>query len=310
MMTPMPRLLVVTTGGTISTSADSEGVLRPRRTGAELVAGLGADVVDLLAVDSSQLTPADWLRIGQTVSEAVASGADGVVITHGTDTLEETALWLELSYGGSAPVVLTGAARSADSSDPDGPRNLRDALTVAASAAARDNGVLICFGGAVLAPLGTTKIGGPEFFGGTPAVGAVSGGTFELTRAKPRAFLSPLESAPRVDIAAAYPGADGTAIDAFVAAGARGLVVEAVGAGNAGPNVVDAVGRACSRGVAVVIASRVYGSRTSASYGPGHDLVEAGAILVPGIKASQARVLVMAALSAGLPIAEILTRWG
>jgi L-asparaginase len=184
-----------------------------------LVAGLGADVVDLLAVDSSQLTPADWLRIGQTVSEAVASGADGVVITHGTDTLEETALWLELSYGGSAPVVLTGAARSADSSDPDGPRNLRDALTVAASAAARDNGVLICFGGAVLAPLGTTKIGGPEFFGGTPAVGAVSGGTFELTRAKPRAFLSPLESAPRVDIAAAYPGADGTAIDAFVGDG-------------------------------------------------------------------------------------------
>jgi L-asparaginase len=310
MMSHMPRLVVITTGGTISTSADSEGVLRPCRTGAELVSGLDAEVIDLLAVDSSQLTPANWLHISNAVTEAVSSGADGVVITHGTDTLEETALWLELSYNGAAPVVFTGAARSSDSPDPDGPGNLRDALTVAASPAARDNGVLICFGGAVRAPLGTTKIGGHEFFGGIPAVGTVSDGVLTMTRPKQRAFLRPADAAPRVDIAAAYPGADGTAIDAFVAAGARGLVIAAMGAGNAGQQVVDAVRRACARGVAVVIVSRVYGARTSAAYGPGHDLVEAGAILAPGVRASQARVLVMAALAAGLPIADIVGRWG
>ena len=309
-MAAMSGLVVLTTGGTIATSADSDGVLRPVRGGADLVAGLGAEFVDLMSVDSSQLGPADWVRIGAAVAYAVAGGADGVVVTHGTDTLEETALWLELSYGGSAPVVLTGAARAADDPAPDGPANLRDALAVAASPQARDLGVLACFAGAVLAPLGTTKLGGPAVFGGTEPVGSVSNGTVTVSGTKPRAYLGPVTDAPRVDIASAYPGADGTAIDAFADAGARGLILEAMGAGNAGAAVVDAVGRACARGLAVAVTSRVPGGRTSAAYGPGHDLVTAGAVMVPRLRASQARVLLMAALGAGLPAGDVITRWG
>jgi L-asparaginase len=305
----MPRLVVVTTGGTIATSADGDGVLRPVHGGADLVSGLDARVIDLFTLDSSQLTPAEWLRIGDTVTDA-ARDADGVVVTHGTDSMEETALWLELTYGGDTPVVVTGAARSADDPDADGPGNLRDALAVAGSPLARGLGVLVCFAGRVLPALGTTKVGGPDLFGGRERVGRVADGTFEVIGEARRAYLGAAPTTVRVDIAAAYPGADGTAIDAFVDAGAAGLVIEAMGAGNAGKAVVEAVRRAGARGVSVAVTTRVPGGRTAAAYGPGHDLVGAGAVLVPRLRSSQARVLVMAALGLGLPVADIVARLG
>ena len=308
MMTGMARLVVITTGGTIATSAGADGVLRPARTGAELAAGLDVDVIDLMNVDSSELTPVDWLRIGAAVADAAPS-ADGVVITHGTDTMEETALWVDLGYGGDVPVVLTGAAHAADAPDADGPANLRDACAVAASPHARGSGVLVSFAGAVLAPLGLAKLGGPPVFEGL-RVGSVVDGSFAVQAAKPRPYLGPVGSAPRVDIASAYPGADGTAIDAFAAAGARGVVVEAMGAGNAGTAVVDAVARACAQGLAVAVTTRVPGGRARAAYGPGHDLAGAGAVMVPRLRSSQARVLLTAALGAGLPVEEVVARWG
>lgn len=305
----MTRVVVVSTGGTIATSADEAGVLRPSLRGADLTAGLGPgiEVVELLSADSSALDPADWLRIGTAIGDA---GADGIVVTHGTDTLEETALWLDLTYSGAAPVVLTGAARPADAPDADGPGNLRDALAVAASPGARGLGVLVSFAGTVWAPLGTTKVGGPAVFGGGVPVGTVSGSSFTPAASKHRPFLGAPAGTPRVDIVAAYPGADGVGIDAFVAAGARAVVLEAMGSGNAGPPVIDAVGRASAAGVAVAVTTRVPGGQTAATYGPGHDLVSAGAVLVPRLRASQARVLVMAALATGLAVGDVVARWG
>jgi L-asparaginase len=317
MMAGMSRVVVITTGGTIATRAGRDGVLRPAGRGTDLLtgAGVGPDVgpdvtvIDLMSVDSSQLCPADWLRIAAAVCEADAGGAGGVVVTHGTDSMEETALWLELGYDGQAPVVLTGAARAADDPDPDGPANLRDALAVAASPAARGVGVVVSFAGTVFEPRGMTKVGGPAVFSGSRA-GSVADGRFFPEPTRTRSFLGHLRSTPRVDIAASYPGGDGTAIDAFTAAGARGVVLEAMGAGNAGAAVVEAVARACSRGVAVAVTTRVPGGGTRAAYGPGHDLVAAGAVLVSRLRASQSRVLMMAALSAGLPVSEVVDRLG
>ncbi len=309
------RIAVLGTGGTIASRIDEHGAAQPVDHVDGLVAGLAVgdvevDARDVLMKDSSALTTADHALIVREVRAALADpGIDGVVLTHGTDTAEETAYLLDLVHTDDRPVVLTGAQRPADAPDADGPHNLADALRVAADPAARGLGVLVVFDGLVLAARGTRKVHTHEAAafaqpdGG--ALGRVVEGRLVVTGApahREHLDIGPVGlAAHRVDIAAVYPGVDGTALTAFAAAGAHGVVLVATGSGNANPAIVAAVADLTRHGVVVGLTTRVDTGPVAGIYGGGGggaDLVAAGAVPLGTLRAGQGRILLLALLAA------------
>lgn len=309
------RIAVLGTGGTIASRLDEYGAAQPVDRVDGIVAGLDlgeleVEARDLFVKDSSALTTADQALIVREVRTALEDPAiDGVVVTHGTDTAEETAYLLDLVHADDRPVVLTGAQRPADAPDADGPRNLQDALSVAADPAARGLGVLVVFDGLVLAARGTRKVHTREAaaFAQTdgPALGRVVDGRLVVAgapahRERLDIGLHDIE-ALRVDIAAVHPGVDGTALEAFAAAGARGVVLVATGSGNANPAIVAAVADLTRQGVVVGLTTRVDTGPVSGIYGGGGggaDLVVAGAVPLGTLRAGQGRILLLALLAA------------
>ncbi|WP_106278304.1 asparaginase [Geodermatophilus tzadiensis] len=322
----MSLVTVLATGGTIATRTDERGVSTARDSGADLLSRLGPGALpevrvrDVLRVGSYRMTLAQATEVARAVAGELADpDVDGVVVTHGTDTTEETAFLLDLFHADPRPVVLTGAQRPADAPDGDGPRNLADAVTVAAAPATRDLGVLVAFGGQLFPARGTRKSHtlAADTFAAPDAgpLGRVDGATVRVERRpvrRPPFDLAAFDPAGvRVDVVACHPDADATALHAFATAGARGLVLQATGSGNANPVICRAVAQLTAAGVVVVTSTRVAAGPVAALYGDGGgtDLLAAGALPAGLLRPSQARVLLAVLLGLHRDPDEVRAGW-
>ena len=268
-----PAVHVIATGGTIS-NTDDDG----RLTGEQIVAGVpGVDRIADLTVDqfsnveSGRMTPALWLDLARRITRVFTERPDlaGIVVTHGTDTIEETAYFLDLAIADPRPVLLTGAMRNASRLSHDGPANLYNAVRVAADPRAAGRGAMVLLNDVALPAREATKVNTSR----VEAFEAPGRGPIAVLDPDSVVFLEPagqrpppladLERTdlPRVDIVYTYAGADGALVDAAVAAGARGVVLASVGRGGLTPGQNDAVDRALERGVVVVVSSRTMSGR-------------------------------------------------
>jgi L-asparaginase len=317
--TPLPKIAVIGTGGTISSLAQSslDSLDYPefgtKLTAAEVLqrvpeAGLVAEAqpVPFRAVGSTAIGPADWLELRNLLHKTAADQPDlaGFVILHGTATLEETAYFLNLTLAIPQTVVLVGAQRPASALGTDSGANLVAALRVAGAPAARGLGVLVVMNDEIHAARDVVKTSTYRLqtfrsldFG---ALGHVDGDGVQILRATRRrhapdtAFTQALPAQlPRVDIILSYAGVDGVFVQAAMAAGVRGIVSAGLAPGIATPAERAALEQAVASGVAVVQCSRAASGRV----GRRRYLREAGMIAGEDLSPQKARILLMLALT-------------
>ena len=318
-MAERPRVALIVTGGTI----DSVGVDRldlawyienAKRIEADELVGrvpeldrvAQVEVVPFRRLPSQAITDRDLLDLVGTIHRLFDEDrADGVVITHGTNTLEETAYFLHLTVKSDRPVVLVGAMRPPSGLSADGDLNLLNATRVAASSQARGMGVLVVlndtilsardatktatyrvqtFQGRDLGPLGYADNDGRVVFYHHPA---------RCHTAQTEFDVASIDGLPRVDVVVSYVGADGALIDAAVAAGARGLVNGGTGSGRPTPDEEKALDRAAEAGVVVCQGSRVGSGRSVRS----PSLIRKGWVAADNLQPWKARVLLSLALT-------------
>lgn len=300
-----PRIAVLTTGGTIASTYDGAiGTVHATLDADALLAGLPVASLppiegrSVLARNSYALSLDEALTIVRAISDARSrSDIAGVVVTHGTDTLEETAFLADLLLEPGKPVVFTGAQAAADEPDRDGPRNLADAIRVAASAASTGLGVLVAFDGDILTARDATKRHSSlrhAFAAGSGPIGTIDKGIVRIVR-RPATFTrfrEPKLAAP-VDLITSTLGGDDRLLKLSADNGARGIVLAATGRGNATPNIVELVAQLTANRIPVLITSRSPEGRVEPIYGQGGgaDLEKAGAIFAGDLNGPKARIL-------------------
>ncbi len=319
--TAAPRLANVTilaTGGTIAgTGASSTttvgytaatvGVQRLIAAVPELAKVANVSGEQVFQIASENMTNEHWLTLAKRVNALLAqSNVDGIVITHGTDTLEETAYFLNLVVKSRKPVVLVGAMRPSTAISADGPINLYNSVLLAASPEAVGKGVLVAMNDQIQAARDVSKVNTSTLDAfRTPDLGMlgyIQGGKPFFYRQQVRKHtsetefdVSALQALPQVDIVYGYANVGPVAVDALVAAGVKGIIYAGVGDGSLAAKVKPALVAARAKGAIVVRASRV-GQGILARNGEAND-DELDFVAADTLSAQKARILLMLALT-------------
>lgn len=313
----LPTVALLSTGGTIASRQDAaKGGYLPSLTGQDLVTAIPGlqkvahiQIEEISNISSSDMTPDLWLRIAAKVNELAAKPEiAGIVITHGTNTLEETAYFLDLTSATTKPVILVGAQRPASDSDSDGPRNLLNAVRVAVDPEATGKGAMIVMNGQITAARDVTKTNTSQVetfrsleFGALGVVDVEKVSFYRAPLRRQTFALEPQTKLPRIEIILTYAGSDGLLIRSLVRdGGVQGLVIAGLGLGNVPAAMVEAIEEARKRNIAIVISSRVPTGRVfplGASKGSALDLRKMGCVLADNLTPQKARVLLMLGLT-------------
>lgn len=310
----MKKVAVIFNGGTISMKVDDRlKAAVPSLTGEEImsmVTGIEgfAEIEShtFSSLPSPHITPEIMFDLSKLVRELVnRDDISGVVITHGTDTLEETAFMLDLTINTTKPIVVTGAMRSSSELGYDGPFNLATSICTAISDEAKGRGVLVCFNGELNSARGVTKANSMALNAfRTPSfgpIGIVDNNRVIFYRKCPKGqHLDIQDLNSQIALIKCVAGMDDSFINFVIDNGYKGIVLEALGRGNVPPKMVDGIKRAIEKNIPVVIVSRCFEGRVFESYGydgGGKNLRDLGVIFGDNMQGQKARIKLMVALS-------------
>jgi len=316
------NILLVFTGGTFSMKIDEKtGGAVPHFSGNDLmllmpeIYGLAeVTIFDFGKYPGPHMTPELMLSLSKKIQQQLQkNGFDGVVITHGTDTLEETAYLLDLTLDTATPVVLTGSMKNSSEPDWDGPANLKDSIAICLNPNSKNLGVLVCLNGEINAASEVTKTHTDDIetfhsldFG---ALGFVQNGRVIFNRLPRKLELiktSKIET--NVDLIKCYAGMDEKFFKFSADSNVTGIVVEAMGVGNVPPKAFEGIKYAVEKNIPIVLVSRCPAGETLDIYGyPGagkwlHDL---GVIFSDYLNGQKARIKLMLALGKTKKLKEV-----
>ncbi len=318
----MKKIAVIFNGGTISMKVDDRiKAAVPSLSGEEIMAMVTgiedyAEVINynFSSLPSPHVTPELMLKLSNFVQElADREDIAGIVITHGTDTLEETAYFLDLTVKTKKPIVVTGAMRSSSELGYDGPFNLATSICTAIAEESRGRGVIVCFNGELNDAREVTKANSMALNAfRTPNFGPVgivdNNKVIFYRKGKKGEKLSPKSMDKDVALIKCVAGMDSSYIEFALEKGFNGIVIEGMGRGNVPPTMVDGIKKAISSNIPVVLVSRCFEGRVFESYGyegGGKHLMDLGVIFGDTMPGQKARIQLLAAINSEKTIDEI-----